>query len=686
MMNILPKKQLRTVLLLGLLFSNSLFAQWHIKADKIDPTNYYGVTVANGMLGIVSSPEPLKVKDVVLNGTFDTYGRGRVANIMKVFEFANMELIVDNQMITSKNIQNFTQSLDMQNAIFTTTFDVGNKASVTSNVLALRHLPHSALIDVQITAKQDIEFSPISMMQTPDMLRDVKNFYHLIDRPHALIPLMTSVAKTPTGKHTIAASNSFMFEEHRGHEPQIIHEEWDNGMHRMKFIKKLKAGETYTFSVVGSVISTAQISDAHNEAERLTIFAALEKKERLLQRHKEAWAKLWESDIIIEGDSEAQRAAHFSLYHLYSFCREGQAYSLSPMGLSGLGYNGHVFWDTEIWMYPPILMMHPEMAKSLLEYRFNCLEAAKNNAKNHGFKGAMFPWESDDIGEESTPVWALTGPFQHHITGDVGFAFWKYYQVTKDKTWLRERGYPVLKEVADFWASRVEKGKDGKCHIINVVCADEWAENVDDNAYTNGMAKEVLAYANQAAKELGLPENAAWKDVQENIVILKMADGTTREHATYNGEVIKQTDVNLLSYPMKQVTDKQTIKKDLDFYWKALADNQPGRKGQSPAMSQAIFSILNARLGETETAYRQYIDSYKPNEVPPFGVIAETAGGTNPYFATGAGGYLQTLINGFGGLDITDQGIVQLPVKLPKNWKSLTIKGVGVERKTFTVK
>jgi protein-glucosylgalactosylhydroxylysine glucosidase len=686
MMNMTLQKQRYIVLLLGLLFSSSLFAQWHIKADKIDPNNYYGVTVANGMLGIVSSPEPLKVKDVVLNGTFDTYGRGRVANIMKVFEFANMELIVDNQIITSKNIQNFTQSLDMQNAIFTTTFDVGDKASVTSNVLALRHLPHSALIDVEITAKQDIEFSPISMMQTPDMLRDVKNFYHLIDRPHALIPLMTSVAQTPTGKHTIAASNSFMFEEHRGHEPQIIHEEWDNGMHRMKFIKKLKVGETYTFSVVGSVISTAQISDAHNEAERLTIFAALEKKERLLQRHKEAWAKLWESDIIIEGDSEAQRAAHFSLYHLYSFCREGQAYSLSPMGLSGLGYNGHVFWDTEIWMYPPILMMHPEMAKSLLEYRFNCLEAAKNNAKNHGFKGAMFPWESDDIGEESTPVWALTGPFQHHITGDVGFAFWKYYQVTKDKTWLRERGYPVLKEVADFWASRVEKGKDGKYHIINVVCADEWAENVDDNAYTNGMAKEVLAYANQAAKELGLPENAAWKDVQENIVILKMADGTTREHATYNGEVIKQTDVNLLSYPMKQVTDKQTIKKDLDFYWKALADNQPGRKGQSPAMSQAIFSILNARLGETETAYRQYIDSYKPNEVPPFGVIAETAGGTNPYFATGAGGYLQTLINGFGGLDITDQGIIQLPVKLPKNWKSLTIKGVGAEKKTFTVK
>jgi protein-glucosylgalactosylhydroxylysine glucosidase len=666
-----------------ILLSFGTFAQWQIKADKIDPNNYFGVTVANGMVGIVSSPEPLRVKDVVLNGAFDTYGRGRVANILKVFEFANMELVVDGMWINRSNISNFAQTLDMQNAALTTTFGVGGKASVKSTIMALRHLPHSALIEMEIKANQDIEITPISVIQAPDMLRDVKNFYHLIDRPHALIPLMTSVAKSPTGKLTVAASNSFIFEEERGKEPQLVHEEWDYGMHRLKFTKKLKAGETYKFSVVGSVISTAHIADAHNEAERLTIFAALEKRERLVKRHKEAWAKLWESDIVIEGDEEAQRAVRFSMYHLYSFCREGQAYSLSPMGLSGLGYNGHVFWDTELWMYPPILIMKPEMAKSLLEYRFKCLEAAKYNAKAHGFQGAMFPWESDDLGQESTPVWALTGPFQHHITSDVGFAFWKYYQVTKDKIWLRERGYPMLKEVADFWVSRAEKGNDGKYHIINVVCADEWAENVDDNAFTNGGAKEVLGYANQAAKELGLAENLRWKEVQDGLVILKMPDGTTKEHASYNGEVIKQADVNLLSYPFKQITDPATIKKDLDYYWKALADNQPGRKGQSPAMAHGVFSILNARLGNTETAYAQYMDSYKPNEAPPFGVLAETAGGTNPYFATGAGGYLQTVINGWAGLDITDAGITQLKVKLPKHWKSITIKGVGGEKKTF---
>jgi protein-glucosylgalactosylhydroxylysine glucosidase len=659
---------------------------WQIQAKNFDPNQYFGVTVANGMIGLVSSPEPLKVKDVVLNGAFDTYGRGRVANILKTFEFANLDLDVDGRRLGRREISNYAQTLDMRQAELTTTFDHADKASVKVTMIALRHLPHTALLDVSITAKRDLEFTAHSVMSAPDMLREVKNYYHLIDRPHALIPLLTSVAQSPTGKHTVAASNSFIFEEHRGSEPQLIHEEWDFNMHRLKFTKKLKAGETYSFAVVGSTTSTEHIADPHNEAERMTIFAALERKARLLARHREAWAKLWQSDIEIEGDPEAQRATRFALYHLYSFAREGTAYSLSPMGLSGLGYNGHVFWDTELWMFPPLLMLQPEMAKSLLEYRFERLEAAKLNARNRGYAGAMFPWESDDSGQEATPVWALTGPFQHHITGCVGFAFWKYYEVTKDKKWLAERGWPMLKEVADFWASRAEKGQDGKYHIINVVCADEWAENVDDNAFTNGMAKEVLGYAASAATALGLAPNPKWREVAEGLVILKFADGTTREHATYNGEVIKQTDVNLLSYPLKQVTDPATIRKDLEYYWKTLADNVPGRKGQSPAMAQAIFSILNTRLGDSEKGYTQFVESFKPNMVPPFGVLAETAGGTNPYFATGAGGMLQVLLNGFGGLDVGPAGITQLKTKLPSHWKSLTIKGVGLDKKTFVVK
>jgi trehalose/maltose hydrolase-like predicted phosphorylase len=289
----------------------------------------------------------------------------------------------------------------------------------------------------------------------------------------------------------------------------------------------------------------------------------------------------------------------------------------------------------------------------------------------------MFPWESAASGNEETPVWALSGPFEHHITADIAIAVWNYYAVTQDKLWLREKGYPMLKETADFWASRVERNGPGKYDIKNVVAADEWAENVDNNAFTNAAAKANLKYATDAAKILGITPDADWMNVYNNIPILKFEDGVTKEHATYDGEKIKQGDVNLLAYPLKEVTGAG-IKKDLDYY-------EP-RVGEGPAMTHAIFSILYSRLGMPAKAYDAFKVGYTPNMRPPFGVIAETATGNNPYFATGAGGMIQAMLNGFGGLEITPTGITQLKTKLPSQWKSLQLTGIGLEKKTFTVK
>ena len=653
---------------------------WKLKTDKIDPGNYYGITVANGMIGIVSSPEPFKIKDVILAGAYDLYGRGRVSNFLRSFNLLNMYLEIDGRRMDAKAADDLQQELDMKKASFTTSFTYGDKAAVSYTYYSLRHLPYTVLMDVSITAKKDFNLTSASIMEAPDALKDVQNYYNEIDRPHVVISLLTSSAKSPTGKLLMCASNTFLFNELHGHEPRVIHEMWDNNMHLMKFSKKIKAGETYRFSIAGSSITSAHHDDPLNEAERLTIYAKLEGKDRLLNFHHKAWEELWKSDIIIEGDPQSQQDVHSMLYHLYSFTREGTALSPSPMGLSGLGYNGHVFWDTELWMYPAVLVLHPGLAKSMIEYRYQRLEAAKRNAFSKGYKGAMYPWESAETGVEETPVWALSGPFEHHITACVGIAAWNYYCVTQDKNWLKEKGFPILSATADFWASRVERNGPGKFDIKNVVAADEWAENVDNNAFTNAAAKSNLQYATEAAKVLGITPDADWLIVASNIPILKMADGVTREHATYNGEGIKQADVNLLPYPLKQITDVNQVKKDLAYYETRIPNEG------TPAMTQAIFSLLYARLGDGEKAWHWFKDAYTPNLNPPFRVIAETKGGTNPYFATGAGGVLQSMLMGFGGLDITSSGLVQIKSSLPKHWKSLTLKGIGPEKKTFIVK
>ena len=656
---------------------------WKIAATKIDPSNYYGITVANGMIGVVSSPEPFKVKDVVLAGAYDLYGRGRVSNFLKSFNLLNSYLEIDGRRIDAKSASNMKQELDMQHAGFTTTFDYADKATVTYTYYSLRHLPFTVLMDITITPKKNITITGASVMEAPDALKDVQNYYNEIDRPHVTMSLLTSSAKSPTGKLLMCASNTFLFTEHHGSEPRVIHEMWDNNMHLLKFSKQLKAGETYRYSIAGSSITSAHHDDPLNEAERLTIYAKLEGRERLLQFHNKAWDELWSSRIIIEGDAVAaqdQQDVNSMLYHLYSFTREGTALSPSPMGLSGLGYNGHVFWDTELWMYPALLVLKPELAKSMVEYRYQRLDAAKRNAFSKGFKGAMFPWESAETGVEETPVWALSGPFEHHITACVAIAAWNYYCVTQDKIWLKEKGYPILSATADFWASRVERNGPGKYDIKNVVAADEWAENVDNNAFTNAAAKANLQFATEAAKLLGIVPNADWMNVANNIPVLKFPDGVTREHATYNGEGIKQADVNLLAYPLKEVKDAAAIRKDLEYYEQRVPNEG------TPAMTQAVFTTLYARLGNQEKAYHWFKDAFIPNLNPPFRVIAETKGGTNPYFATGAGGILQSVLMGFGGLEITPAGITQLKTVLPANWKSVTITGVGVQKKTFVNK
>jgi trehalose/maltose hydrolase-like predicted phosphorylase len=653
---------------------------WKITASNIDSKNYYGVTVANGMIGIISSAEAFKVKDVVLAGAYDLYGRGRVSNFLKSFNLLNMYMEVDGKRLSNADVTNMRQQLDMQQASFTTSFNYKDVATISYTYYALRQLPYSVLMDITVTAKKDFNLGSASVMEAPDALKDVQNYYNEIDRPHTTISLLTSTAKSPTGKLLMCASNAFIFTEAHGSEPRVIHEMWDNNMHLVKFAKKIKAGETYRYSIVGSSITSAHHNDPLNEAERLTIFAKLQGRDRLIEMHNKAWQELWKSDIIIEGDAQSQQDVHSMLYHLYSFVREGASNSPSPMGLSGLGYNGHVFWDTELWMFPAILQLHPELARSMVEYRFERLEAAKRNAFGKGYKGAMFPWESAETGVEETPVWALSGPFEHHITACVGIAAWNYYCVTQDKNWLKEKGWPILKNTADFWASRVERNGPNQYDIKNVVAADEWAENVDNNAFTNAAAKANLKYATEAAKILGLTADADWMNVANNIPILKMADGTTSEHAAYKGEGIKQADVNLLAYPLKEITDPTQIKKDLDYYSVRVPNEG------TPAMTQAIFTLLYARIGDSEKAFHFFKDAYVPNLNPPFNVIAETKGGTNPYFATGAGGILQAVLNGFGGLEITPAGIIQIKSTLPQQWKSLTITGVGPLHKTFVIK
>lgn len=634
--------------------------RWTITADS-SCEKYYGVMVGNGGIGIVPFNKPFSIKKAVINHVFDADGTDGVSKAVSGFNPMAITASIDGTPVDETSATEFSQTLDMRHAVHSTTFTVAGKAQIKYDIRALRQLAYAGMTVVEVKALDNIHL---------ELAADItagKNFVDLVKeksmRPVNEGNTLFLHCKSRTKRRGVPVCGAAAF---------------INGDKDATVVSvDIPEGKTFRTALVGAVCTTNDFIDPFNEAIREVQFAAIQGIDEAIACHERLWDELWQGDIEIEGDDDAQTAVRLALYHLYSSCREGSRLSIPPFGLSDTGYNGHVFWDTEIWMYPPMLFLNGGIAKSMMDYRADRLPGARKKAMAYGYKGAMYPWESDFAGEEACPTFAHTGLFEQHITADVAIAAWNYYRMTGDIDWLRDSGWPLLRESAIFWVSRVTPNADGSFSIRDVIGADEMAGIITDNAYTNGAAICALQAATKAAKVLGYSAPAEWDTVASHIRILRAKNGMTLEFEGYDGQEIKQADVNLLAYPLQVITDEKTIRKDLKFYQDVIAET-------GPAMSYSILALEYSRLGDGRKAYEMFRKSYEPNMLPPFGVLSECSFEHNPYFTTGAGGLLQAVINGFCGLELTDQGIVQLPSALPPHWKSLTVKGVGPERKTYS--
>ncbi len=629
---------------------------WVIVARDTSST-YYAAAVANGEIGVTVGRTPFSLGSVVLGGAYESGTATSVSRILEGINPLGLSMTLDGRQIDPSGIIPQSQRIDLLRAVHETCWSIRG-VQVICRVRALRNLPYALMTEVEVAAFRDVEVEFSNRHAVPasftDTLRESRTVFCEAD---SRILVQRTSGSYNGGRDRVVAASTFLCES--------VFEQPAPG--RLKAL--LHAGDRAEFSLVGAICTTADFGDPWNESERQVIYAAREGTRRLVEGHERLWSELWQGDIEIEGDPQTQREVRFALFNLYGSIREDSRRSIPPMGLSTRGvYNGHIFWDSELWMYPALLVLHPELARQMLDYRVDGLDAARRRARAYGYRGAMYPWEGDARGEESTPTYALTGPLEHHVTADVAIACWNYYCVTRDRSWLSREGFPLMREVARFWCDRVTRNADGSCSIHNVIGANEYAVGVSDNAFTNGAARRALEYAAAAARLCGEEPDPQWLEIAAGLRILHFPDGTTREHATYCGEPIKQADVNLLGYPLGLVTDRESLLRDLSYYEPRIDPHN------GPAMSYSVFAVQYARLGLTVKAEALFRRSYRPNLRPPFGVFAETATSGNPYFMTGAGGMLQAVLFGFGGLEITPDGIVQRPVPLPEGWKSLTIK------------
>jgi len=450
---------------------------------------------------------------------------------------------------------------------------------------------------------------------------------------------------------------------------------------------KVQKDKTYTFTKFIAASREGWGADAQADL-KLAMEARHAGFDALLDQHRAAWADLWRSDIAIDGDVRAQTAVHSDLYYLLA---TSTADTHWPMGACGLtpGYTGHAFWDSDSWIFPALLLLYPERAKSLVMFRSYTLPAAQARAQARGLEGAKYPWEADaENGSEQTPHFAyVLGEREIHVNADIAIAQWQYWLATQDRAWLKKYGWPVMRNVADFWASRASWNADqGRYEILHVTSVAESYNDVPNDTFTNVSAQKALNIAATAAALAGERADPHWAEVAAKLYIpFSQAE---QRHLDFDPSVPREplegSTVGMLMYPSLDMPMTAQIRRN-DFDHTMISVREGHREPHG--MSMAPASIAAAVVGDAPLAVAWLESNFTSNLIrPPFNVRTETATNNTGYFITASGGFLQNLLYGFSGLRIEQKGLVGAYAPLlPPQWKSMTLKNIAFRGKRYDI-
>ena len=485
----------------------------------------------------------------------------------------------------------------------------------------------------------------------------------------------------------------------------------------------VKKGDTVTFTKIFAIHSSMDLGfrgKLENKAIASLNRAVKSGFQQLLKQHIHAWSKKWDlADIDVRPDANLQKALRFNIYHML-ICGNGSdsRISIPARTLSGEGYRGHIFWDTEIFMLPFFIYTQPRIAKNLLYYRYRTLPAARRNAREIGYKGALFSWESADTGKEETPEWHRdldgrvvkihTGELEHHIVGDIAYAINHYYAVTGDETFMLDAGLEILFETARFWASRVQYSKSRDTYSIrDVIGPDEFHTHINDNAFTNTLARWNIVRATQLYREyeargirsfkemvqrIKLEENEIknWAGISNRIAIPGNKNGIIESFSGFFNRKyypIKELDDNFMpllpkKIPLRQMKRTQFVKQaDTLMIFHLFPESYPfsqrkknfiyydKRTLHKSSLSPSMHALTGWEAGVRDKAYHYFIFSL-------YGDLEDKHGNTQGgIHAASLGGSWQVVFHAFAGIRVLG-GVLTIAPSLPPGVNSLRLKTV----------
>ncbi len=714
--------------------------EWKIIETRFDPTALGKVEanfcLGNGYLGLRSATEEQyrgETRDLLVAGTFDRFSEEEVTELPNAADVTNIEITLNGERfnLTQGTIRSYHRTLNLQNGLLTRevewTSPKGEKFTLKfERMVSLKRL-HTIAARVTIIPDQDAVLTIQSGIDGRTTCDGSQHFTEgetrFYDKKH--------LQYTP---RTIQSGITFVLDAtHRFYvDGTEIQPKSDINILRRrmfsKFSLEVKAGQTVVLEKLSNVFTSRDKELTGYTKERLQAHALEQLKadekegfDALLAESAACWLdKVWmRTPITIDGPDFDQLAIRFAQYHMQLMTpAHDNRMNIGAKGLSGEGYKGHTFWDTEIFLLPYFIFNMPEVARSLEEYRYLSLSGAHAKAAHNGCEGAQFPWESAWLDDgEVTPeymgtdivtgqlikVWS--GFIEIHITADVAYGVWQYYQCTGDQEFMDKHGYELMLDCAKFWASRLEPGEDGKLHINDVVGPDEYKEHVDDNAFTNYLVwwsiGKAIEYSKMLQEEkpelyarldekLGLAAlQSKWAEQVDNIFLTQPNENgvlpqdstylTLRDidltkykqqahvggiYKDYNQEQItkiqvsKQADVMVLFLLLEELFPHQVKLASWDYYEpRCLHDS---------SLSLSTHSVLASDIGDPELGYEMFrkaclidLDNADPH--------SSDAG----IHAASYGGLWQCVVQGFGGLRMLG-GKLRISPNLPKAWKKLS--------------
>ena len=682
------------------------------------------MALGNGYMGMRSATEERYVgetRNTFIAGTFNRFHPSEVTELPNVADVFQMRINLSGYPfdLTTGEIQEYKRTIDLKTGelIRTVTWRAPDQRRYQLKFQRFVSLANHHLTGQKVTITALEEPLTLKLFSGIDGQMTNSGVQHFIEGERRLFNQnVLQLVQTTSESHidVVVSSTHHFHINQQPHEPgRIIHMDRRQIFYEYDIHVNQNAPitlEKFSYFATSRDLSHEALLLDEIRAKAVEVLSKESEKgyDALLLESAQAWEKtLWSvCPIHIDAaDGFDQLAIRFAQYHLRIMTPvHDMRMNIGAKGLTGEGYKGHTFWDTEIFILPYYSYTNPEIAKRLLTYRYLTLEGARRKAKENGYEGAMYPWESAWLADgEVTPVWGAadivtgestkiwSGFIEQHITADIAFAVWQYYQLTGDEAFMTAYGYEIIFETARFWCSRLEwSDTDQRYHINQVVGPDEYKEHVDDNAFTNYMAAFNIQLAINYSEALGRKAPEDWIYKLERLYLPEpQRDGVIPQDSTYLqkptldltryknsahvGEIFrtynltqvnalqvsKQADVMILMYLLENQFSPEVKKANWDYYEpKTLHDS---------SLSLSTHVIMATDLGHDSLAY----DLFKRAAEIDLGPKLHSS--DHGIHAASLGGLWQSIIIGFGGVRMID-GRLRINPHLPEGWRSLKFR------------